>query len=114
MGACDFRTTATGKFKNVNDAYAQACNDAIEYYGHQEGYNGTISTTGDVKLITDAPKYGTKAYYKWEDEKIETMNKRDCMAVEIKGKTLNEMKEKNGLKGKKGIKAFCFFGIAAE
>ena len=114
MGACSFGQIQVGKYKNHNEAYRDAVEDAIDYYGHQEGYNGTISTTDHPRLKTDNPRFGTKAFRKWEDNLMEKMNKRDCVCVEVKGKMLQDMKKKRGLVGKRGVKAYYFFGYAAE
>jgi hypothetical protein len=104
-----------GKFKNENEAYRKAVQEALDYYGHQDGYNGTISTSCGVKLDSSAPKFGTKAWEKYEDMMLEKLQKRGhCIAVEVKGKTANEIKVKRGFAGKRGIKVYYFFGWAAE
>lgn len=114
MGACDFGTSVIGKFENVNEAYNQACDDAIHYHGN-DPYNGTISTTRGFRFIKDCPKYGTKAFQKWKDKEMEKIEKYEpCVAIEIKGKIFNEMKKSRRLNGKKNIRAFYFFGIACE
>jgi hypothetical protein len=114
MGACNFGTTSIGKFKDAREAYDTACKEAVEYSGHRDGYNGTISTTRGFKLITTAPKFGTKAFQEWEDKQLDTLQKYGhCIAIEITGKIFNEMKKRD-FSGKKGIKAFYFFGWAAE
>jgi len=41
------------------------------------------------------------------------MDKRDCRFIELEGTALKKVKEKHGYKGKKGIKAFYFYGWAA-
>jgi hypothetical protein len=112
MGSQTFSTSAIGKF-DASGAYNQAVEDAHFQYGH-DPYNGTISTTNGFTLRTDAPRYGTKAFWKWEDKILETSGKRECFAVEIKGKTLNTLKERSGYKGKHGIRAFYFFGWGAS
>jgi len=112
MGACNFSITTYGK--NVNDAYERAVKDSIKYCG-DDPYNGTISTTSGVRLKKDHPKYGTKAYYEWEEKRLDDLNKRGvCEAVELTGVTAKRMKESFGVKGKKGIKIFYMFGWAAE
>ena len=112
MGAQNFGTSIIGKY-DAWEAYCAAVEDAQWEYGHC-GYNGTISTTNDFNLRTDNPRYGTKAFWKWEDEILENCGKRRCFAVEIKGKTLKTMKERYGWVGKRGVRAFYFFGVAAS
>ena len=43
---------------------------------------------------------------------LDKMEKGDCVAVEVKGSILKKLKERWGFKGKRGIKAFYFFGWA--
>ena len=43
MGACQFKVRYGGK--HADEAYKNACDDAEQEYGSQDGYNGTISTT---------------------------------------------------------------------
>lgn len=115
MGSCNFGNIVVGKFNNEVDAYRNAVKEAIDYAGHRDGYNGTISTTNGVKLDLTAPKYGTKAWNKYEDKKLETLSKwGHCIAVEIKGKIANDIKTRKGYAGKRGIKVYYFFGWAAE
>ena len=115
MGACTFGNIQVGRFKNHNEAYRQACAEAEDYYGHQEGYNGTISTTYGSKLMTKAPRYDTKAFWDWEDKRlVNILDKCECECVEIKGVRLLELKKKYGFSGKRGIKAYYFYGWARE
>ena len=116
MGSTNFSEIQIGKYSNERQAYDDACKEAEEYYGHQEGYNGTISTTSGVKNLTNqAPKYGTQAFRKWEVNMLNDCLEKygPCIAIEIKGKALVNLKKKNKLVGKKGIKAFYFFGWAS-
>lgn len=113
MGSCTFSNSIVGKF-DANEAYSVLVEDATYEYGH-DPYNGTISTTHGFSLRTDAPRYGTKAFWNWKDKTIEAMGKGQCFAVEIKGKRLKEMKENRPyLKGKRGVRAFYFFGWASS
>jgi len=106
MGACSFGVTYVAK--TAREAYSGAVEDAQYENGH-DSYNGTISTTDGFSMARDAPRYGTKAFIKWEEEKDETMDKYSCLCVEITGKKGKEM-----VGGRRGMKAFYFFGIAAE
>lgn len=113
MGAHNFSDSVIGKF-DASGAYEQAVEDALYQYGH-DPYNGTISTTNGFRLLTDHPRVGTKAFYKWEEKMLDGMGKwGPCCAVEIKGAALKRWKERAGLKGKRGIRGFYFFGWAAS
>lgn len=120
MGATNFGHTIIGKYKPI-EAYNKLVKDALYECGH-DSYNGTISTTNGCKNLTDrAPRYGTKAFQTWEDDVIDNdkfgVEKwGNAGFVEIPPKTLlfKKMKERNGLKGRKGIRAYYFFGWAAE
>lgn len=113
MGACDFSTMQIGKFKTAREAYSQAVEDA-EYEDGHSSYNGTISTTHGFYTRTDNPRYGTAAFDKWENKMIDQIDKRDCYCIEITGAVLKRMKDRSRFKGKKGVKAFYFFGQAAS
>ncbi len=113
MGACDFSNLVVTKGSAV-DAYNEVNEEMNDYNGHQEGYSGDIQTTEGFCSAHDAPRFGTKAFQKWEEKQLDRLDKRDCLCVEIKSPTtLKKMKERRGLKGKKGIKAYYFFGWAA-
>lgn len=113
MGASNFGQTEVGKYKDANEAYRQAQEEATWESGH-DPYNGTISTCTSLSKARNAPRYGTKAFDKFEDERTENMDKRDCEFVEITGAALKKLKGNRFKKGAKGIKAFYFFGWAAE
>jgi uridine phosphorylase len=112
MGACDFSTMQLGKFKTARIAYSNAVKEAEYDEGH-DPYNGTISTCDGFYTRTDNPRYGTAAFDKWESKMLDQIDKRDCYCIEITGAVLKRMKERRGLKGKKGIRAYYFFGMAA-
>ena len=115
MGAHDFSTTKIAK--TPREAYKEAVKGALYEHGH-DGYNGTISTTDDYYFFDEHPRWGTKKFDDWENK---ILSKEDgpiqkwvaCGCVEIKGKAAKEIKEVNGLKGKRGLKVFYFFGWAA-
>jgi hypothetical protein len=119
MGACTFRDIQIVK-GDVREAYRAANKEARDYNGHQEGYSGDIQTTWGFNLLTEkAPRFGTKAFNAWEgevidDEKYGVEKWGLAGAVEIKGAKLKELKERRGLKGRKGLRAFYFFGWGAE
>ena len=112
MGACEFGRIQMVK-GGVREAYREANTEANEENGHQDGYSGDIQTTHGYKPANDHPRFGTKAFDKWESELTHDMDKGDCVVVEIKGATFNRMKERRGLKGRKGIRAFYFFGLGS-
>jgi hypothetical protein len=113
MGSCNFSNTVLVK-GGSSEAYNQACKEAREYNGHQDGYSGDIQTTcGFTDKTSTAPKYGTKAFEKWEDEMLDKLGKRECVCVEITGTKLKKLKSRR-YKGKRGIRGFYFFGWAAE
>ena len=114
MGACNFGVRESGK--DVNSAYRAACENAEDEYGHSN--NGTISTTHGVRFFTkeETPRFGTKAYQKWENDIIEKetygiTKYGKAGAVEIPRSQMLKMYPY--LKGKR-IKMFQFFGWAAE
>ena len=112
MGACNF--SDIGIAKTANEAYRELCDEAEEEYGHQDGYNGTISTTYGFSKVSGNPRFGTKAFYKWEEKKRENVDKCDCLYLEVTGAVATRLKARYGYKGKRGLKVFYFFGIARE
>lgn len=54
MGATNFQISYRGR--TMSEAYSDACADAIAENGHQDGYNGTISTTSGFKDMTSEYK----------------------------------------------------------
>ena len=119
MGACVFSELVVVK-GDAREAYNTACEEANYENGHQQGYSGDIQTTSGFRDLTNrAPRYGTKAFREWEDDVLDNdkfgVEKRGYAAcIEIKGTKLKTLKERNGMKGRKGIRAFYFFGWAAE
>ena len=80
MGACQFKVRSTGK--TAEEAYKRACEVAEDEYGHQEGYNGTISTTNGFRDETEA--YGKSKFddkYAYIRNRFDSMNKYDCSAI---------------------------------
>jgi uncharacterized protein YqgV (UPF0045/DUF77 family) len=82
MGACQFKVRYFGK--TADEAYRNACDDAEEEYGHQDGYNGTISTTHGFRDETEAykkSKFNDVSSYIHDRFDSHAMNKRDCSAI---------------------------------
>jgi len=52
MGATDFTTIATAKTAEL--AYQEACSEARDYSGHQEGYSGDIQTCNGFVEIPES------------------------------------------------------------
>jgi len=102
-----------GRFKNAREAYNYLKEKAEHEHGH-DGYNGTISTSGGFKMIREHPRYGTKKFWKFVDNTMEGTKWDLWNCIEFKGATLKKAKEEKGLKGKKNIKAFFFWGLAAS
>ena len=118
MGAYSFGIKKVAK--TPKEAYKEAVERAEYEYGH-DGYNGTISTTNNYYYFREDshPRWGTKKFDNWEDKILARDNSRiqkwgACGCVEITGKAAKEIKEVNGLKGKRGLKVFYFFGWAAS
>ena len=110
MGAQTFMTYGYGK--TLQDAYNNAKEQAIRYYGTNP-YNGTISTTygcGKVYGVVDGNSNWTKTKErKAEDiayDMLNSMDKRECKAIDL-GKVSNRITHHNGWH------KFLFFGWGA-
>lgn len=97
MGACQFKERGTGK--TAQEVYKELCEIAEEEYGHQEGYNGTISTTHGFRDETEQFK---KSYfnnsvgdYIQNRFNSHTMNKRDCSVICVRQPVGNKNKTKS-------------------
>ncbi len=93
MGASWFKQTGYGK--SLKDTYTTAVFEAESEYGHQDGYNGTISTTHGVLDVTESFKKSGKnldAYINWQQDRL---NKRDCCAICIQEPVDNKNKTKS-------------------
>ncbi len=94
MGACQFKVRSVGK--TAQDAYNRACEVAEDEYGHQDGYNGTISTTNGFRDETEAYKKSkfdnVSAYI---NSRFENMGKRDCSAICVVQPIANKNKTKS-------------------
>ena len=82
--------------------------------GHQDGYSGDIQTVSGYHKVRDYPRFGSKKFTDWLDERVENLDKNHCEYIEITGSQLIKLKETNGLKGKKGYRAFLFYGMGAS
>jgi hypothetical protein len=96
MGATQFKLRSTGK--DVLDAYKRACDVAELEYGHQDGYNGTISTTDgfrDETVEYKRSKFNDVSAYIRSRFDSHNMRKRDCSAICIKPPVGNKNKTKS-------------------
>lgn len=99
MGACTFQDTIeVAESQDYRDAYRIACDQAIAECGHQDGYNGTISTTCGVKLLPTPENINDFIDDVLENGKygIEKYEKAGCIEVPAN----------------KGSRKFIFFGWA--
>lgn len=96
MGATQFKQRGYGK--TADEAYRRACDEAEDEYGHQDGYNGTISTTTGFRDETEQykkSKFTDVSAYIHSRFDSYTMNKRDCSAICIKPPIINNNKTKS-------------------
>ena len=116
MGATQFKERSTGK--TAEEAYRRACEEAEEEYGHQEGYNGTISTTHGFRDETEAykkSKFNDVSAYIRDRFDSHAMNKRDCSAICVVPPVANKNKTKSQVEHivtpgtKKWILKYCVY-----
>ena len=96
MGACQFKVRSTDK--TVEEAYRRACEIAEDECGHQDGYNGTISTTHSFRDETETykkSKFDDVSAYIHSRFDSHAMNKRDCSAICVKQPVGNKNKTKS-------------------
>ena len=113
MGQVSFEDQVVIK-GDARAAFRQAREEAKDENGHRQGYSGDIQCAEGFHMISDHPRYGTKAFDKWQEKHHEKMYKGDCKCIEIKGAELKRWKGNGYWKGKKGVRAFFFFGEARD
>ena len=113
MAAFEQTEYAIGRYKSAEEAYNELVQEAEYEYGH-DGYNGTISTSDGFFIRKEHPRYGTKKFWKFVDDTMDGTKFSRWNCIEFKGATLKKAKEESGYKGKKNIKAFFFWGLAAS
>lgn len=91
MGATTIITGARGR--NMREAFDNAVKDADDYYGHQEGYSGSINTCSLTKDVTHL--YKSMGRNKLEDHIIENTNKREVWGYCIEEPKTNNNKIKS-------------------
>lgn len=93
MGAKWFYTMARGK--DVREAYNNAVEDAIEEYGHQDGYSGEINAVNSYRDVTREFKASGKSIDKYISELEDELGKYDgARAICIEEPKLNNNKIK--------------------
>lgn len=97
MGACSF--TSRGNGRTMSEAYQDLCDEAREEYGHQDGYNGTISTTSGFRDVTGEFKRSGKSLNEFINSNIERAEKwGSCLAICIEEPKNNTNKIKSQVK----------------
>ena len=97
MGASSFQNTRRGK--TMRDVYSELCADAREEYGHQDGYNGTISTTSGFRDVTSEFKRSGKELQQFINDNIDRAEKwGSCLAICIEEPKGNTNKVKTQVK----------------
>jgi hypothetical protein len=94
MGATWFQESGNGP--SLQDTYKSLCEIAEDEYGHQEGYNGTISTTTGVNDVTE--KYKKSKFNSVEQyirSQVEVLGKRDCCSICLQEPVGNKNKTKS-------------------
>lgn len=113
MGAFEQTEYAIGRYESAEEAYDELVGMAHWDSGH-DCYNGTISTSDGFKMITKHPRYGTKKFWKFVEDTMDGTKWSEWNCIELKGAALKKAKEESGYKGKRNIKAFYFWGLAAS
>jgi hypothetical protein len=93
MGASWFQVNARGA--SINEAYYSAQEDAVNECGHQDGYNGTISTTYKYNDLTEQFKRSGKSMAEYIDMQMDKLQKRDCAAICLEKPVANTNKTKS-------------------
>jgi len=96
MGACSFSNRGRGK--DMYDAYKKLCDQAEEEYGHQEGYNGTISTTNGPRDLTKEYRQSKLSLSQFINNTMDRLGKRDCVGICVQEPVLNKNKIKTVVK----------------
>lgn len=116
MGASTFYNIAIGRYNTPNEAFLELIDRARYEYGHG-GYTGTIAEKDSFRLVPVAKRIDP---FKLVEEYINDESGfwadkwGPAACVEIQNTYLQKLKERRGYKGKKGIKAYIFFGWASD
>jgi hypothetical protein len=79
MGASWFQQTGYGA--SLRETYKGLKEEALVEYGHQEGYNGTISTTHHCEDLTDQYKRSKKDLNEYIKMQMDKIDKWHCAAI---------------------------------
>ncbi len=115
MGATDFYEEYIGR-ESPNAAFDLLREKAAYELGH-DGYTGSIAEKDDYIMIECPPRKEPGTYV---DELMDAEDSRiddkwgPAGCIEFKGTYLKKYKELRGLKGKKNIRAYIFFGCASS
>lgn len=113
MGATTFEMVGWGK--DPKDAFERAQELAREEFG-THGYTGTIAEKRTFKFFRETFRTEKKAqeFMDYHIDQPTGIGDRDAPAgcFELTGAQAKEWRERLGLKGKKGIRLFVFFGWA--
>jgi len=114
MGSHDFQNSTGGKNLTASEAYKELCDDA-RYESGNDSYNGTISTTSGFRMFNyDRRNVDALIDTILEDENGAIQKWGPAGCIELKTGKLVEWKKANGYVGKRGIRAYVFFGWAAS
>jgi len=113
MGATDFTSIVVGKF-TPEQAFRNAVDQARYEYGLRS-YTGTISEKGDFIMVDAGRKNPNKVIDDVIDDRDHPVSDKwgPAGCIELQGKRKKELAERYGMKGKKGVRAYIFFGIAS-
>lgn len=115
MGSQDFFIKKKGQYKNAQEAFIEAVEDAQYEHGHG-GYSGTIAEKSSFRMVevpnrTDPYKFASECAENSED-KFWDDKWGDAGCVEVKGTWLQKERGER-YKGKRNFKVFYFFGWAS-
>lgn len=97
MGACSFINRGSGN--TMKEAYSNLCEDAIEEFGYQQGYNGTISTTSGFTDVTKEFKRSNKSLSDFISSRLDdVIRKWECEGICIEDPKENKNKVKSQVK----------------
>lgn len=111
MGANNIEVMKIGMYKSANEAYRDACSEADDEYGHQQGYSGEINSTNSIAKSNGHPRYGSKVFRKWQDKSLDDMENGELLYIELTKSQLKKYQPAH-LIGERGVKGYVFFGWA--
>lgn len=114
MGSRTFQHSYIGKLTPA-EAYSILCEEAVYEYGH-DAYSGTIATTSGFVMVNTKGRRAATVVEEILDSDSHAVRKwGPAGCIELKGAAVKKLRDRQpDLKGKRGIRAFIFFGWAAE